>query len=122
MSTFQYESVGHGYVAGASTTGSDTAEAHTLFAKTAFGSAEALVLCNNTTDGTFETHKAVISTVPTGSGGSAAVVSVYGQVRTDATAAFCTFAAQGVWRQHTTSNHARRRVVRRIRLRWHGRA
>jgi hypothetical protein len=94
VSTFQYESVGHGYVAGASTTGSDTAEAHTLFAKTAFGSAEALVLCNNTTDGTFETHKAVISTVPTGSGGSAAVVSVYGQVRTDATAAFCTFAAQ----------------------------
>ena len=94
VASFQYESVGHGYVTGASTTGSDTAEAHTLFAKTAFGSAEALILCNNTTDATFETHKAVISTVPTSSGASAAVVSVYGQVRTDASKAFCTFAAQ----------------------------
>ena len=52
-----------------------------------------LISIENTTGSDYETHEAVISHTG-GSGGSAAVITVYGQVRTDSSAAFCTFAAQ----------------------------
>ena len=91
--SFQYEAVGHGYVTGTSGTGSDAAVAHTLFAKTDFRGAKLLISIENTTDSDYETHEAVL-THTGGTGGSAAVITVYGQVRTDNSAAFCTFAAQ----------------------------
>ena len=93
LASFQYESVGHGYVTGSSASDSDSAEALTLFAKTAFRGAKLLISIENTTDSDYETHEAVISHTG-GSGGSAAAITVYGQVRTDSGAAFCTFAAQ----------------------------
>ena len=91
--SFQYESVGHGYVTGTSGTSSDAAVALTLFAKTAFRGAKLLISIENTTDSDYETHEAVL-THTGGNGGSAAEVVGYGQVRTDGSAAFCTLGAQ----------------------------
>ena len=93
VASFQVESVGHGYATGTSASDSNAVVAITLFTKTAFRGAKLLISIENDTDNDYETHEAVI-THTGGTGGSAAAITVYGSVRTDGTAAFCTFAAQ----------------------------
>ena len=91
-SSFQYESVGHGYVTGSSGSGSDAAVAHTLFAKTAFRGAKLLVAIHNTDDNEYETHEAVI-THDGSTGASAAMITTYGTVKS-ASQTVCTLGAQ----------------------------
>lgn len=90
--SFQYESVGHGYVTGSSGSGSDAAVAHTLFAKTAFRGAKLLVAIHNTDDSEYETHEAVITHDGT-TGASAAMITTYGTVKS-ASQTVCTLGAQ----------------------------
>jgi len=92
LASFQYESVGHGYVTGTSSTGSDAAVPLTLFSKAEFRGAKLLVSIENSTDSAYETHEAVI-THDGSTGASAAMITIYGTVKS-ASQTVCTLTAQ----------------------------
>ncbi len=92
LASFQYESVGHGYVTGTSGTGSDAAVPLTLFGKAEFRGAKLLVSIENSTDSAYETHEAVI-THDGSTGASAAMITIYGTVKS-ASQTVCTLTAQ----------------------------